>query len=714
MRGELLRRLARMQHIPFVRKLYFRLPVRIRLKIRRLSIFNTKTIYKEISPREFNFDHIPNRRVTLDDLNNLEFGVDGLWKCSTLDKVKAIYKVDNDLSGKVSNLTVDVWDTAIGRFRPAEGVKHATALFISLQDWQAKSFTGLQIPVRTIYEARNEIESSQVFSVGETSLEVTLFEIKKRLNLIFDIDKTFDFEKNQEKHFTYRVEEVSNLIDEFDQEVLFISDFHMSGEHLHEILLKNKYEVLKDQIVSSVDFMKSKRQSGELYQCLNLSNQVGWVHVGDNPIADWEYAEKEGAEVIRITKKSANSWHGHEVKDEDLARDLDNFLGSTSADRFLINVATIAYSICTTAISSAWSSGATKVVYLSREGLVLKNAHDEISQLDGLKHFPKIQGIHFPTSRSAIVMASWADDIAAGLRDVSLQYPISTVDSFIETLSIPPALHEIVSKNFGRLERFSTSTAWERLDNAVQNEIQHYLREQRSLIKEFLFAEEIIPGDVVLCDLGWRGSIQDAMARIVGADFQGEYLGVFRPFNRKSSGAKQGLLFDEVLGSLAPEFLTFLGPIERAFTVTNRPVIAYGKIEDKVQPIYSLKIENQLDARILAMEEHFQDAVRIVGESMLSVGYFGKGCRKIALTVLEDWILHPNANHASTWFDEKHSEGFGVGDETHYNISTPNVSWLGMSLLSRVSNGAKSSLWPNGYLAWLKVENVMKGRISHE
>jgi hypothetical protein len=686
----------------------------MRLKIRRLPFFNPRTVYKEISLSEFNFDHIPNRRVTLDDLNNLELGTEALWKSSTLDKAKAIYVVDKDLSRKVSNLTVDVWDTAIGRFRPAEGVKYATALFISLQDWQAKSFTGFQMPIKTIYETRNEIESSQVFNAGETSLEVTLIEIKKRLNLLFDLDKAFDFEKNQEKQFTYRVEVVSNLIDEFDQKVLFISDFHMSSEHLHEILSKNGYEVLKDQIVSSVDFMKSKRQSGELYKCLNLSKKEGWVHMGDNPTADWEYAEKEGAEVIRITKIPVNSWHGHEVKDEELARDLANFLGSTSADRFLINVATIAYSICTTAMSSAWSSNATKVVYLSREGLVLKNAHDEISQLDGLKNLPKIQGIHFPTSRSAIVMASWADDIGAGLRHISLQYPISTVDSLIETLSIPPALHEIVYRTFGRLERFSTSTAWERLDTAAQNEIQHYLVEQRSLIKDFLVAEQITPGDVVLCDLGWRGSIQDAMARIMGANFQGQYLGVFRPFNHESSGTKQGLLFDEVLGSLPPKFLTFLGPIEKAFTITNRPVIAYGKSEDKVQPIYSMKIENQLDARIIAMEEHFQDAVRIVGESMLSVGFFGKGCRKIALTVIEDWILRPNANHASTWFDEKHSEGFGVGDETHYDISTPSVSWLGMSLSSRVSKGAKSSFWPNGYLAWLKVENMIKGQISHE
>lgn len=713
-RDELHRYVARIQHIPFVRKLYFRLPLFMRLRIRRLTFFNSKINYKDISLREIDFDHIPNRRVTLDDLNRLDSGTEALWKCSTLARAKANYAIHKDLSGKVFNLTVDIWDTAIGRHRPAEGVKYSTALFISLQDWQSKSFTGLQMPVKTIYESRNEIESSQVYIAGEASLEVTLKEIKKRLNLLFDLDKAFDFEKDQEKKFTYGVDVVSSLIDKFDQNVLFISDFHMKGEHLHEILVKNGFEVLKEQIVSSADLMKSKRKNGELYQFLNLTNQEGWIHVGDNPIADWEFAEKEGADVIRVTKKSANSWHGHELKEEELVRDLDNFLGSTSADRFLINVATIAYSICTTAISKAWSSNVTKVVYLSREGLVLKNAHDEISQLDGLKDFPKIQGIHFPTSRSAIVMASWADDVAAGLEDVSLQYPISTVDSLIETLSIPQALHEIVYRNFGRLERFSTSTAWERLDKAAQNEIQDYLREQRSLIKDFLLSEQITPKDVVLCDLGWRGSIQDAMARIVGANFQGQYLGVFRPFNNKSSGAKEGLLFDEVLGNLPPKFLSFLGPIERAFTVTNRPVIAYGKSEDRVQPIYSKNIENQVDARIIAMEEYFQDAVRMVGESMLSVGFFGKGCRTIALTVIEDWILRPNANHASTWFDEKHSEGFGAGDKTHYDISTPSNSWLGMSLISRISNGAKSSLWPNGYLAWLKVENVMKGQISHE
>ena len=224
---ELKRYVARIQHIPFVRKLYFRLPLLMRLKIRRLSFFNSKINYKDISLREIDFDQIPNRRVTLEDLNGLDSGTDVLWKCSTLARAKAHYAINKDLSGKVFNLTVDIWDTAIGRLRPAEGVKYSTALFISLQDWQSKSFTGLQMPVRTIYEVRNEIESSQVYTAGEASLEVTLKEIKKRLNLLFDLDKAFDFEKDQEKKFTYRVDVVSSLIDQFDQNVLFISDFHM-------------------------------------------------------------------------------------------------------------------------------------------------------------------------------------------------------------------------------------------------------------------------------------------------------------------------------------------------------------------------------------------------------------------------------------------------------------------------------------------------------
>jgi len=46
-----------------------------------------------------------------------------------------------------SFLTVDMWDTLIGRYRPAEAVKRNAAMYLSLEDWRMNDYNGERISV---------------------------------------------------------------------------------------------------------------------------------------------------------------------------------------------------------------------------------------------------------------------------------------------------------------------------------------------------------------------------------------------------------------------------------------------------------------------------------------------------------------------------------------------------------------------------------------
>jgi hypothetical protein len=143
-------------------------------------------------------------------------------------------------------------------------------------------------------------------------------------------------------------------------------------------------------------------------------------------------------------------------------------------------------------------------------------------------------------------MASWAGHEEKGLQEIGFQYPYMSADALIETLGLPQELHKFVLKNIAKFERVRTKEAWSLLDTESQNAVSKYLSNQRELVLRYMIENEINPFNSIVCDLGWRGSIQDAMGRIIGHPFYGQYLGLHAPFSKNDlNDAYQqiGLLF---------------------------------------------------------------------------------------------------------------------------------------------------------------------------
>jgi hypothetical protein len=620
---------------------------------------------------------------------------------------KSTYILEKDTTN-ASFVTSDLWDTLIGRVRPAEATKRQSALLISFMDWQNSNFNTHRISSCEIHKTRNETETTIYHRGKQPEITEVISQTLKNLK-IFGLDpkQIVQFEIDQEIENSYVI---NSVLDPLSLDLkMIISDHYYSGKILQEIC-NALFEFERNDdfaIYSSADFGVTKSMDGKLFLAVMDSAQMkDWEHVGDNPWSDIECAKKHGAKTSLVTVIPGSSWNMHDLHIDLMSRDMSNSLCVDDLGRYLCDVATISYGLIGFAIEEALAHKANKVLYLSREGEFLSGAHKLLNKHLSKYSIPLLEPVHLPCSRSSILLASFGPDrIIEALEEISLQYPRMTVRTFCSTVGLSFELTNQImeSRIFSSTTLYATKFIYSDLLGDFVSQITDEVASNRIKIVSLLNQLEIIEGGFVVCDVGWRGSIQDALERIIEKRILGIYLGLRKPFNRKGFiENKKGLVFDEMRDQPASAIYDFVGPIERAFTLTDRQVSGYGISSDgSIVPIYSQNKEKIADWRFQAHQDHFEMIFNAVSSKWLSSGIFGSESKAAVSSALENWFLNPNIYHSDLWFSEKHGEEFGAGDNVHYLIEEPNKKWLSKAGKKEVLRAVRLSAWPLGYIRWI-------------
>lgn len=556
--------------------------------------------------------------------------------------------------------TVDFWDTLVMRARPAEGVKRLTALRQSWHLWLEQHFSDLKSSARELHHRRISEEATLVTETGEA-------EIRKALKLT-GIDSVYaqqvaSQEIQDEITFSAPAQEVIGFFKENVGQVTVVSDHYLQASDLKTIAANLGFSGILSDYYSSADIGKTKRKDGELFQFLELEKEQNWVHVGDNPVSDIANAEKHGATALFVERKFNSAWNEHELDFKKLADELPIHFSASNSASYLASLSAVSFGLITFAIEKAIAEGKTKIAYLSREGEVLVRAHEVaakyIQELGG----PYVEGVHLPVSRASTVFP--AGSLSAGdlLGALGQQYPSMTADDFHSSAGLPVEFLERIKSDLGPLTTLQPNQIWELLSKELQDDILKYLEEQRLLLSELLSIMNIDPSTTVLCDLGWRGSINDALNQIAQKEFTGVYLGLYNSYNFIGDFShKFGLLFDEPRGFQPPTHPEFLGHIEKSFTISSHQVARYERGQDgRVIPLTIDKFDGPSADRLLVMN-HFEDILSATAEAMFSIGAVGSDSAEFVWEVFLNWTERPTRQQASTWYLEHHSEGFGTVD----------------------------------------------------
>lgn len=556
--------------------------------------------------------------------------------------------------------TVDFWDTLVLRVRPAEGVKRLTALRQSWHFWLEQQLSEMKTSARELHHRRIAEEATLVNETGEA-------EIRKALKLTgldsICVEQVASQEIQDEITYSATAQEVIGFIKENVGQVTVVSDHYLQSSDLKTIAENLGFSGILSELYSSADIGKTKRKDGELFQFLELEKEQNWVHVGDNPVSDIANAEKHGARALLVERKFNSAWNEHELDFKKLADELPAHLLASNSARYLVSLSAVAFGLITFAIEKAIAEGKTQIAYLSREGEVLVRAHEVaakyIQELGG----PYVKGLHLPVSRASSVFPAGSLSVGNLLEALGQQYPSMTAADFHSSAGLPVQFLERIKSDLGPLTTLQPNQLWELLSEKLQDDILKYLEEQRLLLSELLSNLNINPSNTVLCDLGWRGSINDALNQIAQKEFTGAYLGLYNSYNFIGNYSRKfGLLYDEPRGFQPATNPEFLGHIEKSFTISSHQVARYERGKDgQVIPLTIDKSDGPSADRLQVMN-HFEDIMNATAEAMFSVGAVGSDSAEFVWEIFVNWTQSPTRQQASTWYLEHHSEGFGTVD----------------------------------------------------
>ncbi len=715
---------AKFRNSYLIRTVYFRLPITLRIKIRTYiyrstfaaSTTNGNNLYSEeienfnldLSEVEFFFRHLNNIediRLSAEPRSNLVGD--------------AIFVNEDAVTQLGGNLSFDFWDTLFGRYVPAEAIKKSVFIKLSFDIWKKNQYRNERLSVAELYARRVEIESELVKNKGEAQVKVVYEEVLNSFGIpISEASHFVELEGELEVRFAQPLPTIFDSFELSEPGKLIISDYYGTKETISAIIdscvsgSKKEYDV----IVSS-EHLSSKRDSGKLFQSAGVANSELWLHIGDNPSSDGQNAENHGARVELVKRLPLTVWNSHDSSVDELADALPFSISEGNGGAFLSDLGVVTYTVVTSAFEEAIKAGKKKVVYLSREGWILSSSHTRLLSILIPYEIFNIQGQHLECSRASTFFPSFWENVEEGLEALSFQYPISNGESISQSMGLTDALAHQVKLELGFSEKVKTRNVWSLLSETTRAAIKEYLREQATLIKTYLKILDITPENSILCDVGWRGTIQDSLSRILGRDFEGIYLGLYSPFaNVVSKGRKTGILVDENTSTNMIPFLNFFGPLERALTIPGYQVLRYENDSSGtiVKPVYSNKFDGPSNARNELITSSFDQVSELVFKKLSGLGVFGLESRVFASKTLLNWYKKPTFAHSSTWFSEMHREGFGVSSGQHYfhPLLRRSEDFYPITKL-KLNRIIRDSQWPEGFISWV-ANPESKGAGKHD
>lgn len=566
--------------------------------------------------------------------------------------------------------------------------------------------------------------------------------------------------------------------------VIVVSDFYMGGAVLAKLLAEKAPGLRFTAVVSSCDVRLNKR-SGRLFAHVGATYGLEpgrWLHVGDNPQADVAAATRAGVAAEqylpgdlhrareereegfrRATREALGAMPGPMSRAKGVgeageavagmdrsAWDVPYALGRAMSPAFFALGRWLAVKI------GARGVNGRPVLFFTREGLFFRRLARACT---GVADAGTGDG-KLPLERAKLAMVSRMATFAASIGEPSVtdmmrlwaQYSEMSMRTMLVSLQEDPREYAALLKSFDLPLDERVRHPWldERVkalfaDAMFKEKLMRGVRGRRELLKAHLAECGLVPkgsgGKVsraVVVDVGWRGTIQDNLARVYPeVEFHGLYVGLFRYLAEQPGNVeKEGFLFDlnrpnggmegELKGAWrraldGREPLQPVSPIEMLCNSPQGSLRGFrraggvgnvgggeGGTEGKVEPVFqAVEGETRAYADFVG---GFQAGV-LAGCAAALAGYGGRvpPVEELRRRTREMWmelICNPPEPIARTYFRLTHNETFGTAE-----VFAPSVAAGGLGENGAVSGAALSaaavktllaraeaSRWPQAYL----------------
>lgn len=447
-----------------------------------------------------------------------------------------------------------------------------------------------------------------------------------------------------------------------NKKIIITTDMYLTLDTIKRILKKNGYNNYHKIYLSS-DLKKSK-STGEVFRHIKEDlNSKSIIHFGDNWFADIIKARLNGIRSVKVsTKYDKLSFINKKIKDGKYLY-LQHFIDSKidKKNSYYYNMGYEALGPLLYGFSD-WlyqNCDNKKIFFLSRDGFMMQKAFNMFTS-------DKVESTYFYGSRRALNMPTlWKDnDLKEMLEKVYIKDKITLYKLFSKW--------GLTEKDYNHiLEKYSMSTSDnytyqdlisnQNFANAF-NELKPIIHQSSKKEYEVLMKyikQESFCGDIMLVDIGWYGSMQMSLSKILkdsgsNSYIEGYYFGV-HPLSKNYDKIKMnGFLFENKTNY--DNFIKLCGNtgiFESLFLAPHGSVQKYIDNGGKIEPVlYDYEYDGTVEDE--KYREIQEGAIKFIEDYRDS--YLSKILvidNQLAFYNMEKLIIYPNLKDVNCFGDFK-------------------------------------------------------------
>jgi len=492
---------------------------------------------------------------------------------------------------------------------------------------------------------RIEAESNarKIAENGEASYDEIYTQLKNEIkdeNIIKNIKKC---EKEIEEKFIVQNPFMKKIFDycvEKNKKIILISDMYLDVLFIKK-LLKNCGYNDNYKIYVSCENRKNKGSS-ELFKFVKNKENLNfdkWIHIGDNYNSDYIIPKKIGMEAFNY--KNVDSYENAEynsVFESIIIGTINNFLYNGNEidywDKFGIKYLTPLYIGFTNWIYQM-TYDCDNLYFLARDGYIVK----KIFEL-----FPSNKYVKYLyVSRNSVQIPA----VLSGNSEDKIKFILSSIDGHI---TLKKLFNNCKLETKKEYEKIIKLYGFESFDNeikdeqrydalkcvcAVLNDAENKIREDKELVKKYLEQEGLNNFDTInVIDIGWGGSIQASIQKIMNKKVIGYYLGTINRGSYDFNLNSFGYLFDQD-NDIYDKSIIFskIMMYELIFSAPHGSVRKYEEKDGKIVPV--LKKQDDYSEIV----DKFQNAsLKVIKEIMKYYEYYDNLNKKFAVKFYQRFL----------------------------------------------------------------------------
>ena len=482
--------------------------------------------------------------------------------------------------------------------------------------------------------------------------------------------------------------------------VLFISDMYLDEAFINKVLKKCGYVNYK--LYLSNVYRKTKGDSSlfELVFKKEKINKEFWLHIGDNNVSDYTVPINFGI----------NAYHYNGVYEHTTIKKysifeaiilgiqnnyLYNGLKTDYWDAFGVkNVSTIYFGF------TKWLYDLTKnldnLFFIARDGYIIKKIYEAFNKDKKIhtgylycsrKSFVIPSLYKLPTEEMVNVLSiMYNPNVRCTLRQFLLNCEVSLDDVDNDVLA---------AFGFQSLDILLTS---DNIYNAkkllvtLSNCIRKNLKDKYDLAVKYLKEKGVDDYSLInIMDIGWAGSIQSSIKRLLGKEINGYYFGTIDEDQKNGFSTMFGYFFDlsyelQNKQSVLDNVMMY----ELIFSAPHGSTIGYKEVDGKILPV--LKSNREYNKIVECFQK---SAINIVKEYLKYIDYFDFLSKDFCIYSYRNFIKEKNYNDVIMF--KQLSNDYILGNDKKFNYVNV-IDREEIDDVEKLMKKANDSLWTNTFV----------------